>query len=109
MTTAHNEHTGASLTTAGKGSLEKYAQGWDAIFKPEKQECVGEYTWTLENGSTVSFKGDPNGYSEWTGFSESAVVMALDFHGSQPEENMCCSVCGYSWCECGFQECTHAA
>lgn len=32
MTTAHNEHTGASLTTAGKGSLEKCAQGWEGIF-----------------------------------------------------------------------------
>jgi hypothetical protein len=36
MTTAHNEHTGASLTTAGKGSLEKYAQGWDRLFGAKK-------------------------------------------------------------------------
>lgn len=79
MTTAHNEHTGASMTTAGKGSLEKYARGWDAIFGPRKADKV----WHMENGSSITFKD--TGAELLVGLS--STVMALDFHDSQPDDN----------------------
>lgn len=39
LKTAWNDVTGDKLTTAGKGSLDKYASGWDAIFGKKKEHA----------------------------------------------------------------------
>jgi hypothetical protein len=49
------------------------------------------HTIHMENGSSISFKGDWGGHVQWLGMTEPpkepTVVMALDFHDSQPVKN----------------------
>lgn len=50
---ARNDITGDSIANT-KGDAEKYAQGWDAIFKPKKD---ADKVWHRVNGSSIAFKG----------------------------------------------------
>jgi hypothetical protein len=56
MTTAHNDITGDSIR-AGKGSLEKYAQGWEGIFQPKQKEEPPTFTGNCNCGQIVEVKG----------------------------------------------------
>lgn len=73
LKTAWNEHTGDFIKNS-KGSQDKYAQGWDAIFGKKKEEPLAHayevtpeivdgreqlHPYTLEVNLPNGFEGDP--------------------------------------------------
>lgn len=96
-----NDITGDSIANT-KGSAEKYAQGWDALFRHKPtymtMDADGVHM-SQADGSTLSFTSEgamrltgmtPESAEKWLqcfkrqgfGVAEPTTVMALDFHDS---------------------------
>lgn len=79
LKTAWNEHTGDFIKNS-KGSAEKYAQGWDAIFGKKKEDVpippddkngIAEYQMALVNKMIEEMESTPDGKAEMDALRES--------------------------------------